>query len=251
MSDTKSPAFRLYAADFIMGTAAMNCTQVGAYTRLLCYQWDHGSVPSQAKEAAKLSGCSTGIAGALLKAKFPFSEDGKRRNKRLERERAKQVEFSRVQSEKGRKGSEKRWKQDSRGHSPAIAGEMPVPSLGHNQNIASVFVSGVLEHEREQPPFPEAETPGENEVKFYAQTIGLAEWKALDWLDEMKGAGWLDFNRRQIVDWRAVMRRVKTKWEADGRPSTPPVRNVPGERPRGKSIMEQDAASLRKELEKI
>jgi hypothetical protein len=74
------------------------------------------------------------------------------------------------------------------------------------------------------PPQPEfAERPNESEVKFYAGVIGLAEWKALDWLDEMRGGGWLDYQHRAIGDWRACLRRVKTKWEADGRPKTPPV----------------------------
>lgn len=68
----------------------------------------------------------------------------------------------------------------------------------------------------------DAERPSLDEVKFYAQTIGLAEWKACDWFDEMEGCCWLDYQHRPIGDWRAVIRRVRTKWEADGRPMAPP-----------------------------
>ena len=67
-----------------------------------------------------------------------------------------------------------------------------------------------------------AERPSLGEVKDYAQMIGLAEWKAEDWFDEMQGGGWLDHNHRPIDDWRAVLRRVRKKWEADGRPMSPP-----------------------------
>lgn len=68
-----------------------------------------------------------------------------------------------------------------------------------------------------------AERPSLAEVQTCAGMIGLAAWKAEDWWNEMEGGGWLDFNHRPIADWRAVLRRVKTKWEADGRPSGPPA----------------------------
>jgi hypothetical protein len=67
-----------------------------------------------------------------------------------------------------------------------------------------------------------AERPSEAEVQAFAQRIGLAPWKALDWFNEMEGCGWLDHQHRPIANWQAVLTRVKTKWEADGRPSAPP-----------------------------
>lgn len=66
------------------------------------------------------------------------------------------------------------------------------------------------------------ERPSEREVLFDAERIGLAEWKARDWFNEMEGCGWLDHQHRPIVSWRAVLRRIKVKWEADGRPAGPP-----------------------------
>ena len=59
-------------------------------------------------------------------------------------------------------------------------------------------------------------------MKFEAARIGLAEWKARDWFDEMEGCGWLDHKGRRIQRWQSVLARVKTKWEADGRPAHPP-----------------------------
>ncbi len=69
----------------------------------------------------------------------------------------------------------------------------------------------------------ESESPSLNEVLTHAQFIGLGEWKARDWFDEMEGCGWLDFQHRRIASWRSVLNRVRTKWEADGRPAGPPV----------------------------
>ena len=66
------------------------------------------------------------------------------------------------------------------------------------------------------------ELPSWEIVKARAGTIGLAEWKARDWFDEMDGCGWLDYAKRPIQNWGSVMSRVKAKWEADGRPSGPP-----------------------------
>lgn len=66
------------------------------------------------------------------------------------------------------------------------------------------------------------EVPNLSAVLSHAQQIGLAEWKARDWFDEMEGCGWLDFNSRPIRSWKHVLNRVKSKWEGDGRPTGPP-----------------------------
>lgn len=68
-----------------------------------------------------------------------------------------------------------------------------------------------------------AERPSEAEVLAYADRIGLGAWKATDWLNEMRSVGWLDYAKRPVSDWRAMVLRVKVKWEADGRPSGPPA----------------------------
>lgn len=67
-----------------------------------------------------------------------------------------------------------------------------------------------------------AGTPSIQEVLATASMIGLTEWKARDWFDEMEGCGWLDFQHRPVVRWQSILNRVKVKWEADGRPDSPP-----------------------------
>ena len=67
-----------------------------------------------------------------------------------------------------------------------------------------------------------AERPSLDEVKAYAAQIGLGPWKAEDWFNEMEACGWLDFNHRPVAKWQPMLVRVKTKWEADGRPTAPP-----------------------------
>ena len=69
-----------------------------------------------------------------------------------------------------------------------------------------------------------AERPNRKEFVEFAVSphCGLAEWKAADTWNEMQACGWLDYNRRSVRDWKAFLLRVKTKWEADGRPNGPP-----------------------------
>lgn len=58
-------------------------------------------------------------------------------------------------------------------------------------------------------------------VKAFADQVGLAEWRARDWFDEMEGCGWIDHQKRPIFKWQSVLMRVKAWWDADGRPSGP------------------------------
>jgi hypothetical protein len=75
---------------------------------------------------------------------------------------------------------------------------------------------------------PDSERPSLDEVLAFAATIGLAPWKAADFHQEMEAAGWLDYRHRPIVSWRPALARVKTKWEADSRPSSPSSNRQPG-----------------------
>lgn len=47
---SKAPAFQLYAADFYMDTIGWSCEEVGAYFRLLLYEWINGPLPNDPKK---------------------------------------------------------------------------------------------------------------------------------------------------------------------------------------------------------
>jgi uncharacterized protein YdaU (DUF1376 family) len=214
----KLPYFNFYPADFVMGTRNMTAAQKGAYIMLLCHQWDHGFVPGDPRELVAICGCSHAVIQPVLSEKFQkisvnFPE--KFQNSRLEHERKISHDSYAKKRDSGRIAANARWHPQCHPTAPA----MPPPSQSESKSESDL-------HEREKaepsPNFPEAERPGIPEVTAYAQTIGLAQWKALDWLNEMNGGGWLDYNHRPIADWRAVLNRVRTKWEADGRPSAPP-----------------------------
>ncbi len=102
----KPPAFQFYPDDFIGGTCDLSTEEVGAYIRLLCYQWGRGSVPID--DIAKLAR----IAGAKVTQdvmhKFPLGV-----NNRLEAERVKQSEYRAKQSAKGHASAQARFNRGS------------------------------------------------------------------------------------------------------------------------------------------
>jgi len=71
-----------------------------------------------------------------------------------------------------------------------------------------------------------AEIPTIDEVKAYSVTIGLVEWKAVDWYQKQEALGWM-MNNQPIRKWRPLLTRLRTYWEADGKPLKPPGKASP------------------------
>lgn len=204
----KPPAFQFYVDDYLGGTRTMNLQQKGAYVDLLCLQWSQGAVSEDDFDCVFEN--LDEKARAKVKSKFCAGPDGLYRNKRMEDVRSELLEFREKMSKAGAKGAESRWLGHRLGHSLAI--KKPMAKNGSPYSI--------LHSMRES----DASRPSLEEVKGYAAIIGLAEWKAEDWFKEMEGCGWLDFNHRPVIKWQPVLDRVRTKWETDGRPATPPTK---------------------------
>jgi hypothetical protein len=97
-----------------------------------------------------------------------------------------------------------------------------VTAMKHPSSSSS-SPSGTKQERERRAREPTAERPGVKEVLDYAQVIGLAAWKAEDWFNEMEACGWLDYQHREVKQWRPLLTRVRAKWESDGRPSSPPA----------------------------
>lgn len=109
----KSPAFQFYPADYLADAKVQFLTsaQEGVYIRLLCYCWREGTIPADVDQA--LMSCKRDAKKKdveyVLENLFLPSTDAKRLiHPRLEKERAKQAEFSKKASEAGRKSAAKR-----------------------------------------------------------------------------------------------------------------------------------------------
>ncbi len=93
---TKKPWFPLYAADFLTDTQAMSYEALGAYFRLLCYQWINGSIPRPPSQMSRIIGCTLDeLDGLWIELECKFEGDHVTvRNGRLERERIRADKIS-------------------------------------------------------------------------------------------------------------------------------------------------------------
>lgn len=104
----KPPAFQFYPKDFLEGTADMDNAAVGAYIRLLCYQWLKLGITNNNEILIRYChGEENGISSA--KEKFLVDSDGKLRNRKLEKIRKKQDQYLNGKSAAGKKGMANRW----------------------------------------------------------------------------------------------------------------------------------------------
>ena len=208
----KPPAFQFYADDFLGGTVDLSAEDVGAYIRLICFQWNRGELPKDSTAIDRVAGCK--VSDHVL-AKFPSGK-----NKRLEAERQKQADYRSKQQQNAISGAHARWSKPKPTPQPEDAGGI----VWHKPSDASPSPSPSPISMRESARAREdVQRPSLAEVLTYADRVGCAPWKASDWFNEMEGGGWLDFNHRTIAKWQAVFNRVRTKWEADGRPTQPPT----------------------------
>ena len=108
----KAPAFQFYAQDFDMDTATWENDEVGAYIRLLSYEWVNGGLPNDIYKLSKIVRESQKkFIGKWknLSTKFIQNGNGLLINKRMEEVREQQRQYIESQREKGIKSAKKRW----------------------------------------------------------------------------------------------------------------------------------------------
>lgn len=109
----KRPAFQFYPKDYESdeNVKLMSLEQEGAYLRLLCHAWLHGSIPEEVGPLARICRVSRRkMAGLWPGVRLCFEpRDGRLVNPRMERDRADLDAFRRERSESGRRGARSRW----------------------------------------------------------------------------------------------------------------------------------------------
>lgn len=102
------PSFDLYPDDLVAGTMHLHPICMGMYMRLLCFQWSHGSIPSDRRQLMQITGALPEELDehlATVLSKFEKDDSGVYRNPRLEAERAKKMQVSRRRSD----AAQSRW----------------------------------------------------------------------------------------------------------------------------------------------
>ena len=230
MSDTtprrRAPAFQFYADDFLAGTLDLSQAEVGAYVRLLCHQWNRGSIPVEPEKQQRLAGGSVSVD---VLAKFRLHEDGTLKNERLEAVRAASDAFRDKQAEKGRKSAEKRANMANRGSTvvqpgcqpngqPEANSPSPSPSPSPIPNAIDVSTpqaeGGV--GETPKPPQPAGGggvlIPTRQELEARAAMIGLP-LREVDKFEAHYGANGWTVAGTPMASWTHAMVKWKLKWE--------------------------------------
>jgi uncharacterized protein YdaU (DUF1376 family) len=140
----KSPAFKFYAADFDTDTASWTCEQVGAYLRLLMYEWINGALPESNAQRARIIRIDPRsmqkMWSTVLAKKFTMNHANMYVNPRLEEERSKQEEYRKKQSELGKLGAKVKLKNSKKKED-----NMPRVALRVADRVAGVNPSRVLQ----------------------------------------------------------------------------------------------------------
>jgi uncharacterized protein YdaU (DUF1376 family) len=142
----RSPAFQFYPNDFISdrNVVLMSMAERGVYITLLCYAWQE-PLPNDTDRLSRLCGMPLPVFRKLWPAvRICFLEQGEHLiQPRLERERQKQADYRRRQSDRGRaSGEARRRNAGSTGSEPAYepganAGSTGVQTASFNSSSSS------------------------------------------------------------------------------------------------------------------
>jgi uncharacterized protein YdaU (DUF1376 family) len=205
----KAPAFQFYADDFLAGTLEMSQEEVGQYIRLLCHQWNRGSIPVETEKQQRLTG---GCVSVDVLVKFRLCEDGLLRNERLETVRSEKDRYLQQQSQKGRKSAELR----------KLALTVVQPDTQPESNNGSTTVEIRLQpkvnspsstpapNNKEESIAPKSQrshftTPTVEEVQAECVRIELSLLEAPKFVDYYESKGWL-VGKAKMKSWKPALR---------------------------------------------
>lgn len=211
MSTKDAPAFDFYPERWTHGTRLMTKVERCDYIDLLCHQWTDDGLPADLDLVARLLGYKKGaMVPASVVDKFPVTDDGKRRNARLEIERTKQRERIARKSLGAAKTNAKRWGKDVADDSLSdrlasrlatverVVSESPPPTTHPNKRESSAGA-----------------WPGIDEVKAYAPAVMATPDCAERFWNECEASGWINRHGQPIADWKPLFRNYATTWKAN------------------------------------
>ena len=202
----KAPAFQLYTDDFLAGTLEMSQEEVGQFIRLLCHQWNRGSIPVETEKQQRLTG---GCVSVDVLAKFRLCEDGSLRNERLESVRTERGLFLQQQSIKGQQSAEKR-----RLAASAIQPELNQtstevqpdgqPTPQPESNSPSPSPSPIIKIQADKPPSTRFQKPTLEQLKTKADLIGLSTTEVEKFWNYYESNGW-KVGKNPMKSWPAAL----------------------------------------------
>ena len=203
----KAPAFQLYTDDFLAGTLEMSQEEVGQFIRLLCHQWNRGSIPVETEKQQRLTG---GCVSVDVLAKFRLCEDGSLRNERLESVRTERGLFLQQQSIKGQQSAEKRRLaalkiQPELNRTSTEVQPDTQPDGQPESNSPSPSPSPIIKIQADKPPRVRFQKPTVEELTAEAIKIGLPLPEVDKFLNYYESNGW-KVGKNPMKSWPAAMK---------------------------------------------
>jgi uncharacterized protein YdaU (DUF1376 family) len=199
----KAPSFQFYPTDWLgsQRVKLMTLEEEGAYINLLCSCWQHGSIPSDPQQCARLigKGASTTLATTVLTMFQPGGGEGRMIHERLEAEKVKQAEWREKSAKGGLKSAEKR-KGGTKGGSRVVEkwyqpnGNTPTSSSSPSSNTNTLSDDQWLESLVADPAYSGID-------------VASQKLKAERWTKENRRK----FTRRFFVNWLSRSDKEITK----------------------------------------
>jgi uncharacterized protein YdaU (DUF1376 family) len=217
-----SPAFQFYPGDYLgsMRVQLLSVEQEGAYLRLLCYCWLHGSIPNNTSACKSLigkpcfnGGSTNGASDSDMQMVMSlFTRKGKvLTHDRLDAERLKQAAWREKSIAGGKKSAAQRVAPEHTDEGCLPNGSNQRSTLQSSSSSSLGEVSPNNPSTRFLPPTPEA-------VTEYSRSIAYP----LDgqaWCDSYAAKGWM-IGKNRMKDWQATVRNWKTnKWKPGESPN--------------------------------
>jgi uncharacterized protein YdaU (DUF1376 family) len=156
VSTPKAPTLAMlpwFPRDYLAATRGMTLAERGAYTDLLFYSWDMGSLPNDPKRLARMLGVDMQefmVIWPAVQPKFVRNETNGIVNERLERERRNSIGLRTKASEKAQQAARARWGSDAPSNAPSNANGN-APSINSAADSPKTMLQAMLE---QCPPSP-------------------------------------------------------------------------------------------------
>lgn len=201
----KDPAFLFYPGDFNEGTQDFTNEEVGAYLRLLLFQFSQGHLPIE--RIKRKLGQDFESLWPIISEKFMVDENGFYFNQRLENEVNKRKAFS----ESRRKNISKRYEKEVQSTSSTYVDTSVSHMENENRNENK---DRIKEENKEEKPKPKKiEIPTESEfLQFYKSELSK-EFPGLDFQVKAKyeswvESGWKDGHGKKIINWKSKLKNT-------------------------------------------
>jgi uncharacterized protein YdaU (DUF1376 family) len=220
---SKSPAFQFYPADFLVGIMGMSDEEVGVYVKMLCIQWERGSLPNDVT-AIKTLVHAKRIPSPMVLEKFGLGADGQLRNARLETEREKQKAFRESRAKNAKKGWDERCTSNARASSPDDhVHNGSICKTDALQSSSSESLSTARDDGENSEP-PGFEPPIEKYIAA-AALYSVPAWYAEAKWHVQSSKNW--HSGRTPLLWRRTMATLKQDYVNAGSPPSPPKEAKP------------------------